>query len=1303
MSELITLFPPAAEYHVLEAGHDGIDQMLGFLVGEQDLDSLHIISHGSSGSLELGSTVLDASSLAYYADTLAQIGASVREGGDILLYGCDVGRGEEGRLFLEALAYVTGADVAASDDMTGSTAYGGDWVLETTAGVVDCDAAFSAESYRFLLSSDTEFLVNTCTDAVQAYPAAAMLGEGGFVLVWASYGQDGSQNGIFAQRYDAGGRAGSEFQVNTYTSAQQLDPAVASLPGGGFVVAWQSQYQDGDGYGVFARLYDSEGIAADSEFQVNTVTDSSQGSPSVAALSGGGFVVAWQSDGQDGDGEGIYAQRYDSKGIAAGGEFRVNTETASAQELPSVAALSGGGFVVVWESDGQDGSNKGVFAQRYGADGSEAGDEFQVNTNPKWTQAAPSLAALADGGFVAAWESSGQDGDGFGIYAQRFDASGAKVGDEFRVNTVVANDQINAAVSALDDGGFVVAWQSNDQDGSDWGIYAQRYDASGSPVYAANSEPEGGVSIEGVARSGETLQADTSNLSDADGLGAFSYQWYADGTAISGATSSALVLTDDEIGKVVTVDVGYDDGNGAAELVSSSATGPVVFSVLELRSSRTASGLDVEVWLKEGCSIDSIDLEFSYDGDEATYTGYSSSMDGWEVIAAEPAVGLIAVGGYSGDLSPTGGGSEVRLGTLSFSFAAEEPDFALSLTDYSQLCDSGADPCVIELGRLPELNAPRLEGGIVDQEVDEDASYSYALSGTLFSDPDTGDGDRLSFSATLADGTELPSWLEFDPDTMMFEGVPLNDDVGTLDIIVSATDRGGLSKTAGYRLTVANVNDVPVVAAPIEDQVTDEQVAYSFSLPAGSFADPDAGDVLSYSAAIDGQSSLPAWLSFDPSTLTFSGTPGREEIGEVSIRVEAVDQSGEVASDTFTLAVELVNNSPVGRPVIDGSPVQGELLTADTDGISDIDGLGVFSYQWYADGEAIAGATEGSYTLSALERFKVVTVSVGYTDQYGTAELVDSQPTERVGWPVSELAGEVLFWKTGAAIEGAEVTIAGGLDESGADVYFEDLVAHEDGSRSVDVWIRTTDSVENVELGFVLQAGTEAEWSDDPSLPADWTASADSSGGDLFVLAGSASGGLPAGSLRLGTLTVSAAADPDLFELSLTGGALGEVQLSQQSVFFSRTTVQADGSYGFSRVVDGGYAMRAENAAGDDAAGAVKASDALAALKLAVGLNPNAEGAAVSNCQYLAADVNRDGTVRASDALAILKMAVQHESAPEQEWIIVSDGIEEAGLDRKSVDWSAADIDLSITADTEVGLVGVLRGDVNGSWEAVVA
>src|SRR5207245_2942698 len=133
-----------------------------------------------------------------------------------------------------------------------------------------------------------------------------------------------------------------------------------------------------------------------------------------------------------------------------------------------------------------------------------------------------------------------------------------------------------------------------------------------------------------------------------------------------------------------------------------------------------------------------------------------------------------------------------------------------------------------------------------------------------------------------------------------------------------ATDTGNLSTSDTFALTVTNVNEAPVVANPIADQTTAEDAAFSFQVPANTFADQDAGDTLTLSATLANGDPLPTWLSFDGTTNTFSGTPDNAEMGSLSLRVMATDAGNLSAADTFALTVTNVNEAPaVANPIAD--------------------------------------------------------------------------------------------------------------------------------------------------------------------------------------------------------------------------------------------------------------------------------------------------------------------------------------------------------------------------------------------------
>ncbi|MDH3911344.1 MAG: hypothetical protein OEU09_08610, partial [Rhodospirillales bacterium] len=365
----------------------------------------------------------------------------------------------------------------------------GDFVVAWTHGDVYTSSTAEVFAQRYDASGapqGPEFQLNSFTTDRQWAPAVAMNADGDFVVVWTSEGQGELPGGfgIFAKRFDAAGLAqGPEFQVDTYTQAWQTFPAVAMDADGNFVVAWESLNQDPSGYGVYAQRYDAAGAAQGSEFRVSTSTTYSQRLPSVAMDADGDFVVAWESWHPDGpyyDASNIFAQRFDAAGAAQGPEFQVNSFTTGFQNLPAVAMDADGDFVVTWNSRYQDGDSWGVFAQRFDAAGVAQGAEFQVNTYASWFQAIPAVAMDADGDFVVSWQSDGQDGSGAGVFAQRFDATGAAQGPEFQVNTFTTGSQNVPAVAMDADGDFVVAWSGfGPGDSSYGGVFAQRFQGEG--------------------------------------------------------------------------------------------------------------------------------------------------------------------------------------------------------------------------------------------------------------------------------------------------------------------------------------------------------------------------------------------------------------------------------------------------------------------------------------------------------------------------------------------------------------------------------------------------------------------------------------------------------------------------------------------------------------------------------------------------------------------------------------------------------------------------------------------------------
>jgi len=378
-----------------------------------------------------------------------------------------------------------------------------------------------------LFDTTPEFLVNSSTALNQAYPDAARIPGQGYVVVWESENHVTTGDDVYLRVVDSSGvPLGPELRVNQTLLGAQDSSAVAVHPDGQIMVAWEAAGQDGSQDAVIARLYDTSGVPLTNEFQLNAFTLLAQDSPALAPAGPGEFIAVWQSTAQDGSSGGIIGRMFRNDGLAVTGEFIVNTATLGSQSSPAVASDANGNFTVVWHSANQDGSAAGVYGQRFNALGNPLGTEFRVNTYTLGPQDEADIGMTATGEFVVAWESGStllpQDGSAAGAYGQRFAADGTPLGTEFRANEYTILNQDDVAVGVDPNSGeFLISWESVNQDGSDPGIYGQRYQADGLPIGSefrinrtvANSQEDPSVIMDG---NGSAVVVWQSDLQDGD-------------------------------------------------------------------------------------------------------------------------------------------------------------------------------------------------------------------------------------------------------------------------------------------------------------------------------------------------------------------------------------------------------------------------------------------------------------------------------------------------------------------------------------------------------------------------------------------------------------------------------------------------------------------------------------------------------------------------------------------------------------------------------------------------------------------
>jgi len=321
-----------------------------------------------------------------------------------------------------------------------------------------------------------DFQINMHTTYDQGSAGIAADRQGGFIVVWDSYRQDGDSGGVFARRFLADAvPAADEFQVNSTATGNQKEPSIAMDPTGRFVVAWQGPGPDEED--IFARLFDPNCQPLEAEFQVNEHIEGEQVVPSVAMSPDGAFVVVWESRAPQGR-RSICTRLYDSSDTPIGGQFAVDDGQFDCR-YPDVAVDDSGNFAVVWM---QDRSTNAIFARLYDAAGMARTDPFQVNTADFRSVTRPAVATDPNGSFVVAWDGHPDLAGLDDIHARLFGPDGTALGDQFMVNTATAGSQDYPQVAVNEKGQFVVVWQGESEPGGETDIFGRRYSSVGEPI-----------------------------------------------------------------------------------------------------------------------------------------------------------------------------------------------------------------------------------------------------------------------------------------------------------------------------------------------------------------------------------------------------------------------------------------------------------------------------------------------------------------------------------------------------------------------------------------------------------------------------------------------------------------------------------------------------------------------------------------------------------------------------------------------------------------------------------------------------
>ena len=250
--------------------------------------------------------------------------------------------------------------------------------------------------------------------------------------------------------------------------------------------------------------------------------------------------------------------------------------------------------------------------------------------------------------------------------------------------------------------------------------------------------------------------------------------------------------------------------------------------------------------------------------------------------------------------------------------ATDDASHEASLTYTINVTDVNEVPTALTLSAtaINENEIGATIGDLTTTDVDADDTFTYTLSGADADSFDVVDGKLKLKNTVTADFETKASY----------------------SVTVKSTDSGGLSISKDFTVTISDTNDIPTLVTAITDQSIFEDSALSFTMPTATFNDVDAGDSLTYTAALSDGSTLPSWLTFNASTGAFTGTPLNDNVGTISITITATDSSGTTATDTFDLTVVNTNDAPTEITLSTNSIDEnssgadiGDLTTSDVD------------------------------------------------------------------------------------------------------------------------------------------------------------------------------------------------------------------------------------------------------------------------------------------------------------------------------------------------------------------------------------
>jgi large repetitive protein len=913
-----------------------VDDINSILKNETNIDAIHILSHGTTGEITVGNDVLNSDSLNTFDDVLQSMKNSLSENGDILLYGCNVANDGTGQEFIDTLASITEADVAASDDVTGNSALGGDWDLEVISGVIETQTLVLDE-YSNTLDSDYsatyDFPGGSGSAGTSLILSQNLAGSGSGTLSIRGYDVDysqGERNHVyFKDANDSSWRSlgylqgsNNSYYTTVFNNVSFDTSGTAQIRIYGEVSGWY--------YSVDSVRFQVSGANAAPSFTSPTTSHNVSEDGSV------NITVSGQDGGILNDNVTLSIYSGPSKGTISGFATQSGSTTASDTFTYTPSADYNGSDSITFRlTDGIDTVYQTININ-VTAVADIANDLISVNEDSSITynllsndsfEGSESISSVTQGAYGNVTIVNASTGE------VRYTPRTANWhGSDSFTYTVLSGGKyetatVNVTVNSVNDTPTVtnnasVNLLSIQEDVSSANNKGSRIDSLFDPVFNDVDSPDSLSSVEVVSINAAPITQGVYEFSSDNGT---SWSTVTAGAILNDTYKIRFTPVANYFGTPGTITVKLrDQGNGIGGVLTTSGIAtlsvqvnsvndiPVITSALGAATITETSADDVPSLLTPNSGSLTGTLTGTDVEDDIANTGLNFSIQGGtlsnDIYTLQGKYGVLSLDTATNNWTYTPN-RQAALNAL----AAGDTDtdkFVFKIID-SEGAQANQDLVITLVGAndLPEVSQ-----AISDQTFSGNGNWIYQIPANAFLDRE---GNGLTYTVEIVDNdngdnptSTLPAGVTFDESTRKFYGNGTLIEDGSFYVKVTATD----TATTTFKVTFSDVaNSAPVVANPIDRvAVASETIGVVYTILIDNenrmFSDDFDNNTLIYSASIAGQSidniSTANKLSFNTTNRQFEINNGVVTPGKYIIDLTATDSGEKTATTQFVIYVD---------------------------------------------------------------------------------------------------------------------------------------------------------------------------------------------------------------------------------------------------------------------------------------------------------------------------------------------------------------------------------------------------------------